>query len=551
MPDFGRCRQNLIFMKKNNKFNLIIFFFIFVLGFFLRFYHLGSNPPGLYVDEAALGYNAYSILETGRDEYGKILPLFFRSFADYKMPLYIYLSVLPIKLLGLNTFSVRCLSALSGTLSIFLIFGLVKLLFREKNKGFWLTAAFVFSFLPWSVFMSRAAFEANLALFWLLLGVFLQLLSFEKDDCRYFFLAAFSYLLSAYSYHAERFLSPIIFLSLSFLWLRIDFRKDRLVKLLPGMLVFLLLFLPQLWLFSSPAGQARIKALLGSPGEIKFLLARYTSYFSPRNLFFDPDPDLQRSYPQLSVFYSWMVIPFFLGLFSFLRKPRDWRKWVIVLFLLFSPLPAAFAGDPFSALRAYPLIFPLILIITLGIEQCWQKLKSAWLKILVVFLTIGISFFSLYRNSFILLPKERFSAWSYGYKLLADQLLKKGEPVLIDDPLGSSYIELLFFEQYPPAFLHQERPKVDLSRYYDLGEWERQVSWRNFEVRGIFWEKDVYENKLIVATPLAVSADQVKEHFFTKAFAILGSDGRAIFNGYQTNPGLKREDDRKKLQLVK
>jgi hypothetical protein len=54
-----------------------------------------------------------------------------------------------------------------------------------------------------------------------------------------------------------------------------------------------------------------------------------------------------------------------------------------------------------------------------------------------------------------------------------------------------------------------------------------------------------------VATPLAVSADQAKEHFFTKAFAILGLDEKVIFNGYQTNPDLKREDDRKKLQLVK
>jgi hypothetical protein len=52
------------------------------LGAFLRFCKVSSNPPNLYVDEVANGYNAYSILKTGRDEYGKKFPLSFRSFGD-------------------------------------------------------------------------------------------------------------------------------------------------------------------------------------------------------------------------------------------------------------------------------------------------------------------------------------------------------------------------------------------------------------------------------------------------------------------------------------
>ncbi|PIV01434.1 glycosyl transferase, partial [Candidatus Shapirobacteria bacterium CG03_land_8_20_14_0_80_40_19] len=70
-------------------------FFLLIVGlaFFLRFIFLTKSPPGFYVDEAAVGYNAYSILKTGADEYGKKFPLFFRSFGDYKMPLNIYLTV--------------------------------------------------------------------------------------------------------------------------------------------------------------------------------------------------------------------------------------------------------------------------------------------------------------------------------------------------------------------------------------------------------------------------------------------------------------------------
>ena len=60
----------------------LILFLIVILAFLLRFYQLSTNPPGLNLDEVAIGYNAYSILRTGRDEYGKFLPIVFRSHDD-------------------------------------------------------------------------------------------------------------------------------------------------------------------------------------------------------------------------------------------------------------------------------------------------------------------------------------------------------------------------------------------------------------------------------------------------------------------------------------
>jgi len=56
-----------------------ILFIIIVAGFLIRFININNYPPLLW-DEASLGYNAYSILKTGRDEYGKFLPLIFKSF---------------------------------------------------------------------------------------------------------------------------------------------------------------------------------------------------------------------------------------------------------------------------------------------------------------------------------------------------------------------------------------------------------------------------------------------------------------------------------------
>ena len=59
---------------------LTISMFLFILAIFLRFTQLGQIPLGLNKDETAIGYNAYSILKTGRDEYGNYMPLYFKSF---------------------------------------------------------------------------------------------------------------------------------------------------------------------------------------------------------------------------------------------------------------------------------------------------------------------------------------------------------------------------------------------------------------------------------------------------------------------------------------
>ncbi|EKD95597.1 MAG: hypothetical protein ACD_24C00433G0001, partial [uncultured bacterium] len=56
---------------------LTILLLIVLLGGALRFYQLASVPPSLARDEVSVGYNAYSILKTGKDEYGRIFPLSF------------------------------------------------------------------------------------------------------------------------------------------------------------------------------------------------------------------------------------------------------------------------------------------------------------------------------------------------------------------------------------------------------------------------------------------------------------------------------------------
>jgi len=101
----------------------------FLLAFILRFNSLSSNPPSLDWDEASIGYNAYSILKSGRDEYGSFLPLEIRSFGDYKPALYVYFAIPFVAIFGLSELAVRLPSAIFGTLAVIATYFLVKEIF--------------------------------------------------------------------------------------------------------------------------------------------------------------------------------------------------------------------------------------------------------------------------------------------------------------------------------------------------------------------------------------------------------------------------------------
>src|SRR5579883_2945269 len=158
-------------MKKylqSTKFWLVL---IFILAAMVRFIHVGDIPVSLYWDETAIGYNAYSILHTGKDEYGTLLPLLFRSFNDYKLGAYIYLTVIPVALFGLTEFSVRFWSAFIGSLSVVLMYFFTcnilafTRISEKQHKVIGLLAAALLAISPWAINFSRVGFEANVAVF--------------------------------------------------------------------------------------------------------------------------------------------------------------------------------------------------------------------------------------------------------------------------------------------------------------------------------------------------------------------------------------------------
>ena len=204
-------------IAKKIHFSTLLVIFIFCLGFFLRFYQLSHVPNGLYPDETAIGYNAYSILLTGKDEYGIHLPLYFRSFDDYKLPVYIYTTALAIKAFGVNAFAVRFMSALFGSLTIIALYFLIYEL--SKNKTLAILTGFFIAVNPWHTFFSRVGYEVNLATAFLVIGMLCFIAAINRKNNFFLFLfSIITFLLSLYTYNVTRVISPLIFVILVFLY---------------------------------------------------------------------------------------------------------------------------------------------------------------------------------------------------------------------------------------------------------------------------------------------------------------------------------------------
>src|SRR3989344_6212921 len=187
---------------------------IITLASVLRLWQLGVAPPSPDWDEAALGYNAYSILKTGRDEYGTFLPLPLRSYDDYKPPLYVYIAVPFIAAFGLDTWVVRLPSALLGISTVLATYLLVVEIFRrwqwkdERIKD-WVPvlSALLLAISPWHIQFSRIAFEANVGVtlnVWALVAFFTGLTHNKLLP-----LSAFLFGLALYAYHSERIFVPL------------------------------------------------------------------------------------------------------------------------------------------------------------------------------------------------------------------------------------------------------------------------------------------------------------------------------------------------------
>jgi len=205
---------------------IYVLFIIVVLALGLRLYKVSENPPAMSWDEVSIGYNAYSILKTGKDEHGIFMPVdAFASYGDYKPPLAIYITVPFIAVFGFNELAVRLPFVIFGTLTVLMTYYLVLELFQKSKIKYQLSilSSLLLAVSPWHINISRAGFEANIALFFVVLGIWL-VLSARLHNKRWF-IAWLPFVAAMYTFNSARYFVPFIGLGLLMFC-----RKDILIQ---------------------------------------------------------------------------------------------------------------------------------------------------------------------------------------------------------------------------------------------------------------------------------------------------------------------------------
>lgn len=516
----------------------IFFLLVLLLGGFLRLYRLGEFPA-LNADEAAIGYNAYSLLQTGKDEHGNPWPIHFQSFNDYKPGLYFYLVLPFIKFLGLNELAVRLPGALLGIFTIFVVWLLVEELF-PKRPWFPEFSALFIAISPWHIHFSRGGWEVNTATFFIILGVW----SFIKGvkDQRWLYLSSFSFVSSLYTYHSARIVVPLLILGLGLAYRKelfipakktafvYQYMKAKKHQVLSGLAGFIFLTPLLLGIFGPAgisraagvgifsdqgpllradeqrvehAGTGRLSSVLIHNKLINYSLAfleNYAEHFSGEFLFFSGD-EIQRNKVS-DMGQSYLVDILFLGI-AFVAISRSSKGWLPVIFwLLIAPIPAALTFQSPHALRAQNMSIPLSIISAYGALTLWNwttrlKLPKYGLVILLscYLVILGWGFARYLHQYYNHMAKTYPFSSQYGVKELVNYVQEnqnKFSKIIITDRYDQPYILFLFYTKYPPekfqnSHLLTTRDKFGFSTVKEFDKYSFQsVNWDKMrDMRGV------------------------------------------------------------------
>lgn len=499
----------------------ILLIIVIFIAFFLRVFQLGVNPPSLTWDEAAWGYNAYSLGIDGRDEFGRFLPYdYLESFGDFKPPLYAYAALLPIKILGLTDFGVRLPSAFFGILAVFFTYLLARRILPEYKyrEQIGLITVGMLAISPWHILLSRAAFEANVASSLLILGAWLFLKGVQENS-KYVLWSVLPFVLTFYTFNSTRVFVPLLVLLLVISYWK-KFLKTKKRFFIAGILAILLL-LPIYQFLISPQAKLRYQEVniftnievieranqeIANDGNtwwsnilhnrrVKFgkeYLQHYFDNLSFNFLFLKGDGNPKFSIRSMGQMYIW-ELPFLIGGLILLIRKREKKWWIAPIWIMLAIAPAAVARETPHALRIENSLPMFQFITAYGLVNAFLFFKRKQfeifgigaIKIMIALLSAGViySFGFFLENYFIHYPRDYASVWQYGYKEAVDYIVqneKKYKHIFVSQHQGRPYVYLLYHMKYDPA---EFREKAVINRdafgFVDVRKLDKYVFYKD------------------------------------------------------------------------
>ncbi|MBI3342500.1 hypothetical protein HY024_05240, partial [Candidatus Curtissbacteria bacterium] len=380
--------------------------------------------------------------------------------------------------------------------------------------------------------LSRAAFETNVSLFFIVAGVWFYLTCFVAKTKKSGILLSVSGIcfgLAMFTYQNARIFVPLLVICLLFIY------RKQLIKMRRALIgptavsvIFLLVLIPTFFsgggqvrfngisVFIDPKPQLRSQQLaeedkvagvgFGSIlhnqrfAYIPQIIQNYFVHFNPEYLFFTADADTHHA-PQVGLLYLW-DLPFIVagGYFLYKNKyPKEAKKIITVWFLL-AAVGSSLTWEVPHALRTeiyLPTyqIFAAIGLFNLLVLSNHKK---------VVFVTLGtllsLNFFYYIYQYFVHLPTDYSKAWFYGRAQAAqatEEIKSKYDKVVVSTSLQQPYMFWLYNVAYDPARYLQEGGTVS------GGFAENNNHFEKYEFRQIDYENEIkYKTKILwVGTP--------------------------------------------------
>ncbi len=177
------------------------------LGVIARVALFGSMPGGMNQDEAFAGYNGFSLMTSGKDNFGYHFPVYLGAWGHGMSVLNSVLMIPLMKVGGANVYTARAPQLIIGIISIYVFYKLLK---KITNDNTALIGTLFFSICPWHIMMTRWGMDCNLLPGFLLFATYTFIVALEKP--KYYLLSAFLFGLSLYCYAATWPFIPFIIL---------------------------------------------------------------------------------------------------------------------------------------------------------------------------------------------------------------------------------------------------------------------------------------------------------------------------------------------------
>ena len=484
--------------------NKIILILILGIAVFLRFYLLGNIPSGLTNDEAGVGWDAYSVLVTGKDQWNQFLPLHFMAFGDFPAPLLRYITIPSIFVFGLNAFATRFPSALFGLFSVGLIFFMARRIFNEKVG---ILSALLLAVSPWAIGLSRVTIEPNVAMCIFLLGLTLYFMALK--NIKFLYLSAFVLALVLYTYSAYVLFLPLVAIAL-LIW-NFNHVRGNIKAYLIAALLFIVILIPNFLTKSTTASvrfsQVGITTNVNSIGLINVLndqrgacqqsynrnickmvdnkvvlfvssfVKNYTAHFNINLLYNNGTPTQLSILPERGLEYIFELAFLVLGLAMIVRN-KDKKGYLLISLLLLAPIPDSLTGDGHYGRASLMLPF-LLLIEGLGLFYLLEmisKISLAYVK-KALYLLLGLVMFSavfLFWINYATYFKNHYSINSqYGYEELMKQVYSHKDSydrIYISRHMNDTkqYVYYLFYNKYDPKKFQN---KIDISYVLASDNW--------------------------------------------------------------------------------